>query len=92
MTLGDKIQLLVFIVCGIGVFGGIGYAIGDPKGRGFFGLWLGLLLGPIGWIVIGLLGREGVDQERECPECLGSVPAAARKCRHCGSDLPPVSQ
>jgi hypothetical protein len=25
---------------------------------------------------------------RQCPECRGVVPDDARKCRHCGSDLP----
>jgi large conductance mechanosensitive channel len=34
---------------------------------------------------------EGAPTNRECPECLGEVPAAARKCRFCASTLTPVA-
>ena len=34
------------------VFGVVGYFIGSPKGRSTEGVVLGLLLGPIGWLVV----------------------------------------
>jgi hypothetical protein len=35
---------------------------------------------------------EGVQAAttRQCPECLGTVPRAARRCQHCGVALEPV--
>lgn len=39
----------LLVIAGVG--GGIGYLIGNVKGRRDEGLWLGLLLGPIGWII-----------------------------------------
>lgn len=61
----------------------IGYAIGKSKGRPGAGFVWGLLLGPIGWLVILVAG----DFRRKCPECLGAVPDGARRCGHCGVDL-----
>jgi hypothetical protein len=43
---------VVFILLWCGVGGIIGYAIGNSKGRGVEGFWLGLLLGVIGWIIV----------------------------------------
>src|SRR5215510_9361561 len=62
----------------------VGAAIGNTRGRSGEGLFLGLLLGPIGWIIVLCLPREG----RRCPFCLGVVPDRAVKCLHCSSDLP----
>lgn len=39
------------------VFGIVGYFLGEFKGRPSEGLVLGLLLGPIGWLYVGL-GRD----------------------------------
>jgi hypothetical protein len=63
--------------------GFIGYAIGKPKGKGELGAMLGALLGFIGWIIILVIPEGGV----KCPECFGTVPIGANKCKHCGSDL-----
>lgn len=62
----------------------IGWAIGKTKGRSSFGLVLGLLVGPIGWLIVMLLPAEG----RKCPFCLSTVPEGAVICRHCRCDLP----
>lgn len=75
------------------LFATVGYAIGDARGRWALGFWLGLLLGPIGWILTALLAGPAQPENNDgplvkCPECLGEVPALARKCRHCGSVLP----
>lgn len=61
----------------------VGYAIGRERGRGGDGFVLGVLLGPLGCLLILCLERRG----RKCPECLGVVPDAARKCKHCGSEI-----
>ena len=62
------------------VGGGIGYALGNMRSNGSLGFLLGLLLGPIGWIITLLVPEGGA----KCPECLGSVPVGARRCKHCG--------
>lgn len=33
----------------------------------------------------------GAPTNRECPECLGEVPAAARRCRYCATVIIPIS-
>lgn len=79
------VQMLVVIYGGSWLcMGMIGLGIGRTRGRGGDGFLLGFLLGPIGWLVILLLERHG----RKCPECLGIVPEAAIRCRHCGIVLP----
>ena len=64
----------------------IGYLIGNSFGRGGSGLGLGLLLGPLGWLVVLLLK----DPRARCPLCQGALPSAGvARCRHCGGDLRP---
>jgi hypothetical protein len=46
--------LAVLLWCAIAV---VGYFLGLTKGRATAGLWLALLIGPIGWIAI-LLGPD----------------------------------
>jgi len=60
----------------------IGYIIGEGNGRPGMGALLGLCLGPIGW---GL--ATAMEEVKKCPECMGTVPVGAKKCRHCGSEL-----
>ena len=66
------------------LLGGIGAAIGQKKGRTGAGFLWGFLLGPIGWLVIGL----GPSLLPKCPECGGEIVQGAKKCKNCGSDLP----
>lgn len=89
---GDPVRLFVSFALAVGILGGIGYFIGDNRGRGPLGFLLGVLLGPIGWVIVLLLSPEvgsnvAASAPRQCPECFGKVPAAARKCMHCGSVL-----
>ena len=66
------------------VGGGIGYAIGKPKGRETSGFIYGFLLGPFGWIAAAVAGpAEGFI----CPECGGKIHPNYKKCQNCGSDL-----
>ena len=58
---------MVFVVLLIyaGIGGLIGYAIGNSKGRGTEGFWLGFLLGIIGWIIVAFQEpAESVATER----------------------------
>ena len=62
----------------------IGGAIGARKKRVGAGIIFGILLGPIGWILVA----AGPNMGPKCPECGGDVVTGARKCKNCGSDLP----
>ena len=73
----------ITLACGV-----VGALIGLAKGRWLSGLVWGLVLGPIGWIVIALSKSSLV----ECPECgLRNVPSA-KACRHCGVNLRAAAQ
>lgn len=56
-----------------------------------WGIVGGLLLGPLSFLMFFVSGvtRSGVI--RKCPQCAEFVKAAAKKCKHCGSELPPPS-
>jgi large conductance mechanosensitive channel len=47
-----------------------------------------LVVSPVGRL-LDMLSRRQAASERECPECLSSIPIAARKCMHCTTDLTP---
>ncbi len=49
----------------VAIFGLIGWAIGKPKGRGDAGIVLGMVLGPIGLVVIALLGCSQEQAPRQ---------------------------
>lgn len=67
------------------VSGLVGYLIGISKGRGELGGCLGLLLGPIGWVITICLSNVA----QKCPHCGGGMPAGNfSRCRHCGQELP----
>ena len=40
---------------------------------------------------VDLFARNKAATERECPECLSSIPVAARKCMYCTTDLTPTA-
>jgi len=53
MTLGVLLSVLVFgwvLLCAR-----TGWVIGQPKGRQDFGMWMGILFGPLGWIAVGVM-------------------------------------
>lgn len=66
----------------------IGWAIGDSKGRGAEGFWLSAIFGPVGWLIIGVMGRQTDQDERvACPHCAEQILASANVCRYCGRDV-----
>jgi len=77
-------------------FGGIGRWIGRGKGHARAGCRLGVLLGPIGWIAVGLTSPSSDAQAalnsdtRACPWCADTIKSAARLCRYCNRDFEPA--
>jgi len=39
-----------------------------------------------------LAARNKAATERDCPECLQSIPVGAKRCMFCTADVPPVAQ
>jgi uncharacterized membrane protein YeaQ/YmgE (transglycosylase-associated protein family) len=65
----------------------VGGFIGSFKNRTSTGVVLGLLLGPLGWIIVAILPAVAAAQ---CPHCHGGVDGVAAVCCHCGRDIPQV--
>ena len=77
------VVLIVFLVVVVNPL--VGYAIGERKGNVATGIILGLLLGPIGWLVTAMC----FSNLRKCPFCSEDIKPDAKICRYCGRDLPP---
>jgi len=72
----------------------IGYLIGKSKGREGAGLLLGLLLGPLGWLLVAVgpnyRNKQVMnisEEKNNCPYCKELIIKGAIKCKHCGSML-----
>lgn len=63
----------------------VGWLIGKSKQREGAGILYGLLLGPLGWIVMILFPSAGM----KCPHCGGIAKKGCSVCCHCGRDLFP---
>ena len=68
---------------------------GSRKGRKRQGVVLGVLLGPIGLLIIKLspvdeAGAIASGTLRKCPACAEIVKAEASVCRYCGRELEPT--
>ena len=61
----------------------VGAIVGKTKNRIGAGMFLAILLGPIGWLVVLI----GPDYRRKCPFCAESVKPEAKICPHCRSDI-----
>ena len=75
------------------VGGLVGAVIGERKGRTDEGVVLGLVLGPIGWLLVGFGPNykqiKEAKETKKCPFCAELVKREAKVCKHCGRDLPP---
>ena len=58
----------------------IGGMFGAARGRVGAGVFLSLLLGPIGWAIIFF----GSDERDRCVHCKGVIQSGATVCKHCG--------
>ena len=54
-------EVVVLLVAALFVAGIVGLYLGRTVNKEGAGFWLGLLLGPIGWIIVLLLPREGTE-------------------------------
>ena len=41
--------------------------------------------------ITDLMTRQKEATERDCPECLSSIPIKAKRCMYCTSEVPPVT-
>lgn len=81
---GSGFLVLFLFLFVVGIFAFIGHLIGKSKGRSTGGAAMGALFGPVGLVGAAFLS----DKRRQCPACKGHVPDEARKCMHCGEELP----
>jgi hypothetical protein len=71
----------LFIVMLVG--GLVGALIGRSRGRLVDGLGWGIILGPIGWLIVALLK----DKRPKCSLCGGVVNPGVSRCCHCGGEI-----
>ena len=71
--------VLAWIIVG----GGVGMILGSGKGQTLNGGLAGLLLGPLGWVLILTVAKRAP----KCSECKEWVRPGAKRCRHCGEKL-----
>ena len=72
------ILIVAWLACGIAAA-----IIGARKGEGLGGFILGVLLGPIGILIVAV----SRGNRRECPACRELIHAAARICPHCRTEI-----
>jgi len=70
--------IIFWLLCGI-----VGAMIGSNKGEGGLGFFLGLLLGPIGVLIVAL----SRGNRRKCPFCVELVNNKAIVCPHCQREI-----
>lgn len=75
--------LIIFAVWAF-LMGGVGYLLGNMRGRPVAGVVWALILGPIGWLVI-LIVTTATNRATQCPHCGGVLPLQQPKCNHCGN-------
>ena len=73
---------MIYVVIWI-CFAVIGSAIGEKKGRKNTGIVLGLLLGPIGLIIILAMDGDKIS----CPHCKTKISPRATSCPRCTKDI-----
>lgn len=72
-------ELIGYFIIGAPIMGLIGYMIGKGKGEGTGGCLIGMLLGPIGWLITALSSGDRVI----CPYCREKISPEATRCPKC---------
>lgn len=88
-AIANEARMEIVLLCWI-VFGMIGGGIGASKGRAGAGIVLGILLGPLGLLIVpALKSQKELDRKntKKCPYCAERVAKAAQLCKHCGQGL-----
>jgi hypothetical protein len=57
-------ELLFVGFCALAFFSAIGAMIGSPRGHWAPGLLLGMMFGPLGWLIVAILPRTAMAQAR----------------------------
>lgn len=66
------------------IFGVVGAWIGERRGgRGGMGCLAGILLGPIGWLIMAVTGPDKLP----CPHCRERIHEAATVCPKCQREV-----
>jgi hypothetical protein len=65
-------EVAVILLLWVGIWGGIGFAIGNTKGRGGEGFVLGIVLGFVGWIIEALM-RPSAEFEAQRMSMIAST-------------------
>jgi len=101
-TRGDSLSFFITLAVGVIFWVAMmswGQKIAKRKGYPIaVGGCLGLLLGPIGVLIVALLPRKAVaakatpppepgSDERRCPHCAEIIRVEAKVCKHCGRDV-----
>ncbi len=74
-----EVIVLIWVVCGLA-----GGMIGAQKGEPVVGFILGLLIGPLGELVVLRSSGKG----KTCPYCKEMVKRGATICKHCRQPIP----
>lgn len=79
----DTTQLIAVVITAAMLSGLIGAFLGSLRNRMGLGAWLGMGLGPIGWLALFLIRPDYIP----CPECKALVHFKWARCRTCKADL-----
>jgi large conductance mechanosensitive channel len=101
--IADLITPLIAAADGKPNFGALSFVFHDSTFR--YGSFINALLsfviiaGVVYYIVVApaaritaLAVRNKAATDRDCPECLSSIPVGAKRCMYCTSEVPPVPQ